>query len=427
MRRLAALAVCALLAACGGNGSPPADEAVGVVDTSFGIQGVVALPGEGSVEDILELPDGSLLVAGTGGFVAKLTSWGTLDPTFAGGGIDASRHGNRPVQSTVALAPFPQAAVTVLGFNTSPCPGGGFCNPAAGEVVVRRIDANGAMDLAYGNAGHARRDGLTPVSQVVSPSGRVMTFALTGGRTETFFGVAAISAAGAPDAFGNDVPGVISACGRVVSPPGGFFRPDTVGAVAQGENTIVVAVWRGPTGGVCVIRFTPEGAYDATFSPGGFVTAKPSEAARSLAVARVMLRDDGVIVVALARLIGTTPPVFLFFRDGQLSEQAAPAAPSFMLETVLQPNGKVLMAGFPARSPDVRELPYDASQPQLWRASRDAATADTSFGAANSGFVPIASGTLLIEPRRVRVDRAGRILVGGRKMGTREPALIRFR
>src|SRR5258706_14456935 len=105
-----ALAVGLLLAGCGGGGAAGGD-AAGLIDSSFEAKGLPLVPGV--ISDVLELPDGSLLLAGSSGFVAKLKADGTLDTTFVGGGVDTTRRGTAVTQSTIQLTPFPQSAITV--------------------------------------------------------------------------------------------------------------------------------------------------------------------------------------------------------------------------------------------------------------------------------------------------------------------------
>ena len=86
-----ALALGVLLAGCGGGGGAAEGEAAGLIDPSFEAKGLALL--SGPINDILELPDGSLLLAGGSGFVAKLKADGALDTTFAGNGVDTTRRG----------------------------------------------------------------------------------------------------------------------------------------------------------------------------------------------------------------------------------------------------------------------------------------------------------------------------------------------
>ena len=85
----------------------PRVEAAGVVDAGFGSSGVVSFAGRASVTEVVALDDGSVLVGGNGPYLAKLTSAGNLDSSFANAGIDDMRLTTKAIQAVDANAPAP--------------------------------------------------------------------------------------------------------------------------------------------------------------------------------------------------------------------------------------------------------------------------------------------------------------------------------
>jgi uncharacterized delta-60 repeat protein len=119
--------------------------ATGTVDTTFGDQGYT---GFGSTtqsvtcESIAELPDGRLLIAGSQDaqpLVVRLIASGAADATFA-----AADLGSTTMTAATAVALDPNdGSVVVAGQGPSEVPG----------VLVARLQADGALDTAFGVGG----------------------------------------------------------------------------------------------------------------------------------------------------------------------------------------------------------------------------------------------------------------------------------
>jgi uncharacterized delta-60 repeat protein len=430
--RLLALGVVFLLAACGASSgpSPPPAEAAGLLDTTFGTGGIALVPAPpGAVADILELADGSLLLAGSSGFVAKLRTDGTLDRTFAGGGVDASRHGDALSQSTVRLARVP-LGILVAEIHSSPCDG--ICTSYVGDVVARRIDANGASEGGYGTAGLATLTAAGYGKTVVTSAGRLASFALVTPRRAipTDLVVRSADAEGKPDpAYDFRTFDSIRGCRFRFSEPGDP-RPSSVAAVADGDRILVAVTW--PQVGVCVSRFNDDGTLDSTFGVGGQRLVKPAGLNLDLPVFRVLVGKDRKVVVVMAPRAqassgSISSPAFLFFSGSGdfLSAVVSPAAVAFMSDVGLQQDDKILSVGFPSTIVGPPQFPLQRERPEVVRSSSNAATFDNEFGPFRSGHNFLIVESTRVEPNTVFVDRVGRILVGG-QTSAGQPAVIRF-
>jgi len=420
MKWLCAFVPFLFLAACGGGGSAGGD-AAGILDASFNAARIASV--QGTINDVLELPDGSLLLAGSTGFVAKLNADGALDPAFATGGIDWTERGTAATRSTVRLAPYPQGAITVLEIHASPCIGG-FCNASIGDVVARRMSADGVDDATYGVSGL----GTLPAARgsiVVSPDGRVTAFAITPGRYRSFFQVQALDAMGRVDMlFARRAEDAVRSCrGSVL--PYDDTEPRSVVATGAGDGILIAASW--PNSGLCLVRLDAQGALDSAFAFGGRRGVRFDRLPDpQLPVLAVFARGDGQIAVVMALTVrapaGSTrvPAVLFFASNGDLASVTSrpDGFPAFMIDVAMQANGKLVSAGFATA---------DGTTPQLWRSMPEANASDGSFGPFGLGYNAIDSGSLMVMPEKVIVDRAGRILVSGSNGATREPAVIRFR
>jgi uncharacterized delta-60 repeat protein len=180
-------------ASIGGGGAIARYNANGSLDTSFGSGGKLTaawLVG-GSHHDVLVQSDGKLLVSASqgGGGVARLNVDGTLDATFAGGGV-----------VSVVENPY---GVALQGDKIIVS---GFVDPNIRDVIAR-LNADGSVDTTFASGGMAPVIIDTPTGPVVQADGKI----LVGGSNFTSgvndHGLAALrfNADGSPDsAFGTD-------------------------------------------------------------------------------------------------------------------------------------------------------------------------------------------------------------------------------
>ena len=123
----------------------------GTLDTSFGDNGLVSLrfTGDTQIAAVRLLPDGKLLVAGTvygnGGFVARLTADGSLDASFGTGGTTRNAAGT--VQDMIVL---PDGSLLVTGLTHAPSYTTGDWDSYGAAV---RLKADGSLDPSFGTGG----------------------------------------------------------------------------------------------------------------------------------------------------------------------------------------------------------------------------------------------------------------------------------
>ena len=457
-------AVC--VASCGGGGSstqaPVKDsEAAGIIDTAFGEQGVAVVPRQivfpGATNDIVELEAEGYLVGGRGPYVAKLTVGGQFDPAFASGGVDTAKRtlAQESVfndrQETFRMAALPANRIAVVEWH-----GGSGCGLAPGlvcswqvnDIVARRIDALGNLDISYGNGGLAllERAQHAKGTVVVSPSGRVTSIFMS--LIEHFMypnagyplALLSLDSRGIRDpAFEANALASLSQCGARFDPP--LTPINSVSAAALGDRIVVATGWGGTndTQGVCVSRLEADGRLDATFATSGFQTFAGSKIDKRLGAFRVLPRADGEIVVALnawatagAAPLGpielAIPPVFLFLTAAGAKDpvaateaiQVAPATAQRIVDVALQANGKIVLLGV--------RFQNDALEAEVWRATPNAGAVDYAFGPAGGGHVTLKTpegGNLVTE--KVFIDRNGAIFVPGYRANLYDGATLRLR
>jgi hypothetical protein len=182
----------------------------GDYDTSFGNGGIVSFPAttanvSGVARDLAQLPDGSLLVAGSQGIgplLAKLSSAGVPDTTFGTSVFDSVRRGTTLFQDAMLVAAAPANQFTVVETHGNPCIGSGFfCGVQSfRDIFSRRINSNGHGDPTYGTGGAT----LIPFSEgslAIAPSGALTVLTMRPQlAASSIFGVAALQPDGQRDA-----------------------------------------------------------------------------------------------------------------------------------------------------------------------------------------------------------------------------------
>ena len=330
-----------------GNGSLPSAFCVarlrsnGLLDTTFGSGGkrVIRFGGEqeGAFGAALQ-QDGKIVLVGDSDFrvaVARLKPNGTLDPTFSGDGRKTFSWG--PIGRAEDVLVLPNGKLLVAGFS----------GPETGNVQLARLNANGALDSAFGTGGIATADfggddfGLAMARQA---NGRVLIAGLSRpteiGATTGGAIVARFRANGLLDPdFDGD--------GRLM------FGTGSVRAVlVQPDRRIVVAGNANGSQTMTVTRLRPNGSPDTTFDGDGTATIDFG----SLADAGndAVLQPDGKIVVAgYTQAVNSPTAVARLNADGSLDGTFGAGgkvtinfgAAMFGNAVALQSNGRILVAG----------------------------------------------------------------------------------
>ena len=346
--------------------------------------------------------DGKLVVAGSAVgedpdfAVARYLANGTLDGTFAGGGIRLTDVSELDEASGVAVAA--DGKIVVVGTVVS---------GAETDVAVARYDAGGSLDPTFSGDGIQTTDlgGADRAAGVVL--GADGTIVVAGTAQGNLFAVVRYTSDGTPDAsFSGD--GVQTT--NVHPPHGGW-----AGAVALASGGKVVVAGGTSLNEIAVVRYDSAGALDATFSDDGIQTTPD---ARGVGVA--VAGDDTVTVVAstifqgsvLARYDADGDPDSTLGGDGTqaASDDGTPAA------IALEPGGRIVTAGsagFYSASHDLTVMRHEADGTPDATFSGDGAqtTEFAGAGADEAGAVAIAPGGRIVTAGASDSDQAGDLVL----------------
>lgn len=313
----AVLALCAAAGAGAAAAVPPA----GFPDTSFGAGGLAQTPfGAGARGAALALgPDGAITVAGDvrgsageAALVARFTSSGALDPSFAGGGGRLDRFG------AGAGAGAPQRANAVV---VAPDGSTIVAGVAGSQIMVARLRPDGELDGLFGAGGVVLRDladgaaippggGLAAIA--LTPDGQILVAGSVGVPADDHYGdgepgeqvvVGRLSDRGVPDpSFGPNGFAVLQLGARSARRP----ARSKAAALALGPGGTILVAGRssGPDGAdrAVAARLTPAGTLDTGFGRAGRVVLQlghrsAARPARS-SLHALTVRPDGSALVA---------------------------------------------------------------------------------------------------------------------------------
>jgi uncharacterized delta-60 repeat protein len=230
----------------------------------------------------------------------------------------------------------------------------GFSGPEGGNIQVARLNPGGGLDTTFG----------------------------TGGKTAVDFG---------GDDFGN--------------------------AIAQQANGRILVAGRSTTAGAVVARLRANGVLDPDFGGGDGRVTLPGGGSADV----VLVQQDRKIVLAgnaagnqamtIWRLKPNGLPDTTFDGDGMTTIDFGSLA-DFAHDAVLQPDGKIVLAGYTQSDEDVlvARLNSDGSPDATFGA---AGRATVDFGVATFGFA-------------VALQANGRIVVAGERTGANDFAVARL-
>jgi uncharacterized delta-60 repeat protein len=314
-----------------------------------------------------------------------------LDPSFGNGGIVISpftEFSDKP--TSIQVQPDGKIIVSGYSYNYDPwCP----CDYAVSGFIAR-YNSSGTLDASFGSNGRILIDNSNEyvgVKTVLQPDGKIVAIGQrwtlnAAGNLDTAvdFAVFRYNANGTLDAsFGTG--------GKVFTSVGdGQFEPyyyeDPRDIVLQPDGKIIVMGFIFVNGSgykFGIVRYNPDGSLDNNFGTGGkVITAMATNYGPSTDVNSMLLQPDGKIV-----LIGTYSDDILIVRynaDGSLDSgfgtngKAIHLTPSGRgLDSVLQPDGKIVVAGYGSEGSVIAR--YNAN-----------GSVDTSF--ANNGIFSTESG-----------------------------------
>ena len=255
----------------------------GSADGSFGHGGAVNLIlGSADGYAVAIQPDGKILAGGaanslgTGGVqprvvVVRLTSSGSVDTSFAGGGTDIVDLG--PESAARGLALQPDGKIVLAGYTTP-----GLQVPLA---LVARLTSSGALDPSFAGTGSAARQ-FSPAGAnsafyavAVQSDGKIVAGGATvaGGRGADALAVRFTSSGGLDGSFGSG--GVSLTTSAVNSPPGTTGIPGINGLAIAPNGDVIGAGYsgNGPFSTPTLWALTSRGSLDSRFGSGGTASA----------------------------------------------------------------------------------------------------------------------------------------------------------
>src|SRR5512133_900265 len=375
----------------------------GDLDTSFGSGGkkTVNFGGVDAANVVLVQRNGRVVAAGGGGpassfCVVRLRSAnGTLDPTFGSGGKRVIDFGTDD-EAVHGAALQPDGKIVLAGDTRL-------------QPAVVRLKPNGALDPTFDGDGRkvfswGAIGRVTAV--VVAPNGKILLGGFSGPEGGNIQ-VARLRANGAFDTtFGT----------------GGIAAVDFGGtefgeAMARQADGRILVAGRASPGGAVVARLRATGALDPDFGVGGRVTLSAATSAGAVLVA-----PDRNILVAGNTSGGAVMTVTRLRPDGSLETtfgSGGTATVDFgsladlLGGAVLQPDGKIVLAGYTQASEDVAVARLDAN-----------GALDATFGTGGKATVEFGTATF---GNAVALAPNGRIVVAGQKTGADDFAVARLR
>jgi len=375
----------------------------GDLDTSFGSGGkkTVNFGGVDAANVLLVQRNGRVVAAGGGGpassfCVVRLRSAnGTLDPTFGSGGKRVIDFGTDD-EAVHGAALQPDGKIVLAGDTRL-------------QPAVVRLKPNGALDPTFDGDGRkvfswGAIGRVTAV--VVAPNGKILLGGFSGPEGGNIQ-VARLQATGAFDTtFGT----------------GGIAAVDFGGtefgeAMARQADGRILVAGRASPGGAVVARLRATGALDPDFGAGGRVTLSAATSAGAVLVA-----PDRNILVAGNTSGSALMTVSRLRPDGSLDTtfgSAGTATVDFgsladiLGGAVLQPDGKIVLAGYTQASEDVAVARLDAN-----------GALDATFGTGGKATVEFGTATF---GNAVALAPNGRIVVAGQKTGADDFAVARLR
>jgi uncharacterized delta-60 repeat protein len=256
-------------------------------DPSFGLGGAVLIPNAFGFAAALQ-PDGKILVgahAYDDMFLFRLLPNGSFDASFGNGGFVSTDFGG--TEATFALAVQPDGKIVAAGRATT------LHSLTPGDFAVVRYNPNGSRDSSFGADGKVRTDfGGTEdaLDLALQPDGKIVVVGAAGW-SGSQWAVARYNPDGSLDSsFDGD--------GKVVT-DFGRGQQGAWGVAVQPDGKIVVAGWSANQSGgaraFALARYEPNGQLDESFGDHGRVTTGGGGSDTGL---DVVLQPNGKIVVA---------------------------------------------------------------------------------------------------------------------------------
>ncbi|MGF1472591.1 MAG: hypothetical protein ACFB50_12750 [Rubrobacteraceae bacterium] len=411
------VAVAGAVMLLGAVGAREAAAAPGDLDFSFNPSGkppgTVTTDVNGSFNAVVIQPGGKIVAAGSrnGEFaLARYNANGSLDTSFGRRGIVTTDVGGSGSEAnSVALQPDGK----IVAAGSADFGSGEF------QFALARYNEDGSLDTSFGSGGiildNAGGSFTSEANAVVlQPDGKIVAAGLGGvGPDNQQFVLTRYNADGSPDtSFGDE--------GVVTTDVGGSETSEANAVVLQPDGKIVAAGYAAPGSSTlrfALARYNTDGSLDTSFGDDGTVTTDIRGSLDSAANA-VALQPDGKIIAAgfaipsldvddrefaLARYDEDGTLDNSFGSGGTVTTDISGAGESEAKDVILQPNGKIVTAGYA----------FDSSNTQRFALARYNANGslDTSFG--RRGIVTTDVGGSGSEANSVALQPDGRIVAVG--------------
>jgi uncharacterized delta-60 repeat protein len=373
----------------------------GDLDTSFAGNGKKAINfgGTDAARVLLVQPNRRIVVAGGGAAadsfcVARLRTNGRLDTTFGSDGKRVIDFGGDD-ESVYDAVLQPDGKIVLAGDSDL-------------RVAVARLNPNGSLDTTFSGDGKKifSWGALSRASAVlVLPNGKILLAGFSGPEGGDIQ-LARLNANGALD----------TTFGTGGKAPVDFGGDDFGLAMARQANGRILVAGRSSASGAVVARLRTNGTLDPDFDGDGRVTLPGGGGARA-----VLVQPDRQIVVAgnangsemmtVTRLKTNGSLDTTFDSDGTATIDFGSLA-DLANDAVLQPDGKIVVAGYTQADEDVAVARINAN-----------GSPDTTFGAAGKVTVDFEVATF---GNAVALQPNGRIVVAGQRTGADDFAVARL-
>ncbi|MEO8102247.1 MAG: JDVT-CTERM domain-containing protein [Betaproteobacteria bacterium] len=440
----------------------PAFAAPGEFDPAFGQNGIATVPTTGRSVANFVTTDGAGRVLATGlaapasvgnegfgqlEFIARMLANGNQDPSFNGSGAILSPP--TPVSESGALY-FGHQGMSLL-----PAAGGWLAIRAEDwycpfpvvcsanylpKITGRKFNNEGSIDPFYGPA--LLGSGNSAAQLLPDPDGGV-TMISTG--PEGFQGtshnttVQRITANGQPDKNFNEAMSGTLGC-RLLAEEDGRRSSAKMLRLSDGKLLLAQGIELNPNAAfrlrvptpsphrVCISRFNADGTVDASYANNGdlLLDSLIFTFAQNAPVALLPLPSGGAALVIQktyppANGSGSAYLIVWLNADGVLDAsrnfgQGYAGLTSLHVAVVtaaaIQPDGKIILAGYPDSRPGTNPQQIDYSQPVVGRLHQLGGN-DLTFGIGRQGFIPLISFGKRLIPNHLHIADDGSIFVAG--------------
>lgn len=307
---------------------------------------------------------------------------GAFDTSFAGTGKKTLYVQEEMTRSNRIVA-LPDGSILTAGYSYAE----GFNGGAFSGVFVNKHLENGDTDTSFGNNGTVYLTNYASANSVLSalkvqPDGKILISGGISGQGE----LRRLNANGSPDtAFGTN--GVVSVAPQYVG---------CMALAANGKIVVAGQYWNGEINVYKIFRYNANGSADTTFGNNGIVLADVTPYKFDLAL-DVVIQPDNKIVVAgqsylnlenavISRFNENGTPDTGFANNGVFIIPLSPDQGNGTLEkVVLQPDGKIVAAGHAIGI--VGTGGFNSSSPAVVRLNTDGSL-DSTFGTGGKVILP---------------------------------------